>query len=173
MDDYNTEDDFVPQGLRIRERRRPQHWSNNGRNNFSHRHHGRSFEARPSASGDRLQFFRPGLQIGQLRKLKQKYFMPQRKIDITNVDLSEIDQVLEKFLKGCLSHGIRYAMLSHGEACDQYKDPYPLLKNKINVWLRDYNEVLAFVSAKEEHGGTGSTYLILKKKSEGVNFDEY
>ncbi|MBF12867.1 MAG: hypothetical protein CMF46_00685 [Legionellales bacterium] len=134
---------------------------------------------RPVKFEDRLQFFRPGLQYGQLRKLKQKYFMPQRKVDIQDKTLEEARVLFDKFINGCLQHGIRYGMIIHGNGPQHdlgnsfEHNEYPLIKNKVNVWLRDVNEVLAFLSAKEEHGGTGSTYLILKKRSEGFPCDGY
>lgn len=133
-----------------------------------------SMEVRPVAANDRLQFFRPGLQYGQLRKLKQKHFMPQRKVDMRTLTVIEAKQAFDKFINGCLQHGIRYGMIVHGEGEHSDSDEmYPMLKNKINVWLREYSEVLAFLSAKDEHGGTGSTYLILKKRSEGFSSDSY
>lgn len=133
-----------------------------------------SMDIRPIAANDRLQFFRPGLQYGQLRKLKQKHFMPQRKVDMRTLSVIEAKQAFDKFINGCLQHGIRYGMIVHGEGEDSDSgEMYPILKNKINVWLREYCEVLAFLSAKEEHGGTGSTYLILKKRSEGFSSDTY
>ena len=39
----------------------------------------------------------------------------------------------------------------------------PVLKGKVNNWLRRWNEVLAFVSTRQVHGGTGAVYVLLRK----------
>jgi DNA-nicking Smr family endonuclease len=40
----------------------------------------------------------------------------------------------------------------------------PVLKNKLNQWLRQRDEVLAFCSARPCDGGTGAIYVLLKKR---------
>jgi DNA-nicking Smr family endonuclease len=37
------------------------------------------------------------------------------------------------------------------------------LKGKVNRWLRQWNAVLAFVSARQIDGGTGAVYVLLGK----------
>ena len=38
----------------------------------------------------------------------------------------------------------------------------PVLKVKVNHWLRQREEVLAFCSARPVDGGTGAVYVLLK-----------
>jgi DNA-nicking Smr family endonuclease len=40
----------------------------------------------------------------------------------------------------------------------------PVLKQKINHWLRQRDEVLAFCSARPMDGGTGAIYVLLRRK---------
>jgi DNA-nicking Smr family endonuclease len=39
----------------------------------------------------------------------------------------------------------------------------PVLKGKVNSWLRQKGEVLAFCSARPNDGGTGAVYVLLKR----------
>jgi len=40
----------------------------------------------------------------------------------------------------------------------------PVLKQKINGWLRQRDEVLAFCSARAMDGGTGAIYVLLRRR---------
>lgn len=51
------------------------------------------------------------------------------------------------------------------------KGPQAILKTYVNGWLRQHREVLAFVSAPPEQGGTGAV-LVLLKRAERLNTDE-
>ncbi|HRY16587.1 MAG TPA: Smr/MutS family protein, partial [Candidatus Competibacteraceae bacterium] len=39
----------------------------------------------------------------------------------------------------------------------------PILKQKVNHWLRQRDEVLAFCSARAIDGGTGAVYVLLRR----------
>jgi DNA-nicking Smr family endonuclease len=39
----------------------------------------------------------------------------------------------------------------------------PVLKQYVNHWLRQRDEVLAFCSARQVDGGTGAVYVLLKR----------
>jgi len=39
----------------------------------------------------------------------------------------------------------------------------PVLKGRVNSLLRKWDEVLAFVSARQVDGGTGAIYVLLNK----------
>jgi DNA-nicking Smr family endonuclease len=41
----------------------------------------------------------------------------------------------------------------------------PVLKRGVDQWLRRWEPVLAFVSARQADGGTGAVYVLLKKHS--------
>jgi len=41
----------------------------------------------------------------------------------------------------------------------------PILKTKVNLWLRQRDDVLAFCSARPIDGGTGAIYLLLRARS--------
>ena len=39
----------------------------------------------------------------------------------------------------------------------------PVLKGKVNAWLRQWDQVLAFCSARPNDGGTGAVYVLLSR----------
>jgi DNA-nicking Smr family endonuclease len=41
----------------------------------------------------------------------------------------------------------------------------PVLKQRVDQWLRRFEAVLAFVSARQADGGTGAVYVLLKKRA--------
>jgi DNA-nicking Smr family endonuclease len=43
------------------------------------------------------------------------------------------------------------------------KDQHPVLKGKVNSWLQQWDDVLAFCSARQCDGGTGATYVLLRR----------
>ena len=52
------------------------------------------------------------------------------------------------------------------------KGPEAILKTYVNGWLRQHRDVLAFVSAPEKQGGTGSVLVLLKRAEKNPKFNE-
>ena len=46
----------------------------------------------------------------------------------------------------------------------QYDDDEIILKNKLNNWLRQVDEIIAFCSAVAKDGGQGALYLLLRRR---------
>ena len=57
----------------------------------------------------------------------------------------------KKIRSFCFDHGLKPEVM--------------LLKNALNSWLRQIPAVLAFCSAKPQHGGTGAVYVLLSRKN--------
>lgn len=84
-------------------------------------------------------------------------------------------------LHGCTIEEARSAVLQIIEMARQAnenvikivhgKGPQAILKTYVNGWLRQHREVLAFVSAPAEQGGTGAV-LVLIKRSERQSSDD-
>jgi DNA-nicking Smr family endonuclease len=56
---------------------------------------------------------------------------------------------------------VRCARIIHGKGSSTSGRP-PVLKQKVNYWLRLYDQVLAFCSATRRDGGTGAVYVLLR-----------
>src|SRR5690625_5916207 len=60
-----------------------------------------------------------------------------------------------------MEQDIRCALITHGKGVGRAQPA--LLKSCVAHWLPQFQEVLAFHSAQTAHGGTGATYLLLRK----------
>ncbi|OUY05920.1 Smr/MutS family protein [Acinetobacter populi] len=52
------------------------------------------------------------------------------------------------------------------------KGPEGILKTCVNGWLRQHRDVLAFVSAPENQGGTGAVLVLLKRAEKNPKYQE-
>lgn len=109
---------------------------------------------------DRLAFIAPGLQKNVLKKLRKGFFGVDAELDLHGLRAQEARQQLLKFLHDCVQEGLRCIHIIHGKGYRSL-DQQPILKNKINIWLRQHQSVLAFCSASPKDGGTGAVYVLL------------
>lgn len=110
---------------------------------------------------DKVAFYAPGLQKNVLRKLRKGYYGVDAEIDLHGLSSREAQQQLLRFLHFCVEDGCRCVQIIHGKG---YNSPnnQPVLKNDINLWLRQHQDILAFCSTPPRAGGTGALYVLLK-----------
>ena len=96
-----------------------------------------------------------------LRNLRLGYFGLDAEIDLHGLSRVEAKRQLLSFLQDCVKEGCRCVHIVHGKGYRSQDDPYPILKNHINVWLRQHPDVQAFCSAAPKDGGTGAIYVLL------------
>ncbi|MDD5579410.1 MAG: Smr/MutS family protein [Methylobacter sp.] len=110
---------------------------------------------------DIMSFLAPGLQKNILKKLRQGYFDLNAEIDLHGLNSAEAKRQLLNFLHGCVEDGFRCVLIVHGKG---YRSPdnHPILKNNLNLWLRQHKDVQAFCSAPPKHGGTGALFALLQ-----------
>lgn len=109
---------------------------------------------------DTLSFIAPGLQKNVLKKLAQGYFAADAQLDLHGLTRSEAKQQLLRFLYLCVKDGCRCVHIIHGKGY-RSENNYPILKNHLNVWLRQHNDVQAFCSAHPKDGGAGAVLVLL------------
>jgi DNA-nicking Smr family endonuclease len=110
---------------------------------------------------DSLNFIAPGLQKNILKKLRKGYFGFDASIDLHGLTSQEAKHQLSRFLHFSIEDGFRCVHIIHGKGYGSSTDR-PVLKNDINVWLRQHSEVQAFCSTPSKHGGTGAVFVLLK-----------
>lgn len=111
--------------------------------------------------GNFLQFTRPGAQKRLLADLQRGSIEVELELDLHGLTAAYAEQVLEEFLQDCARLRVRCARIVHGKG--RRSDPQrPVLKCKVNYWLRLYEQVLAFCSATPRDGGTGAVYVLLR-----------
>jgi len=111
--------------------------------------------------GDSLSYLAPGLQTKVLKKLKQGHFGAAAELDLHGLTSSDAKQQLLTFLHLCMQNGFRCAHIIHGKGY-RSSDNRPVLKNHLNLWLRQHQNVLAFCSATPKQGGTGAVLVLLQ-----------
>jgi len=110
--------------------------------------------------GDELSFVRPGVQRAQLRKMRKGFYPIRDELDLHGMTIADAKQQLAIFLQECLRRRERCVRIIHGKGYHS-RDQQPILKGKLNLWLRQCRQVLAFCSAPAIGGGTGALYLLL------------
>ena len=115
----------------------------------------------PTVTGDTLlEFARSGVQHKKLRKLRQGQYNMDATLDLHGKTVVKARESLSQFLLECQERGLRHVLIIHGKGRDTTK---PILKNKLNHWLRQTEQVLAFVSATAKDGKSGALYVLLRR----------
>lgn len=113
-------------------------------------------------SGDALGFHRDGVGGRTYRKLARGKFSIQDEIDLHGMTVSEARDSLHLFIETALGRGLTCVRVVHGKGRGSGHGG-PILKRKVDVWLRQWDAVLAYVSARRADGGTGAVYVLLKR----------
>ncbi|GMR21215.1 MAG: hypothetical protein BMS9Abin36_1814 [Gammaproteobacteria bacterium] len=114
-------------------------------------------------SGDELLFKRPGIQNHVMRKLRRGQYVIEAELDLHRRTVDEARELLATFLYQAQQQGRRCIRVIHGKGYGS-AGKLPVLKGRVNSWLQQKDEVLAFCSAIQRDGGTGAVYVLLKKK---------
>ncbi|MDX1405249.1 MAG: Smr/MutS family protein [Woeseiaceae bacterium] len=113
-------------------------------------------------AGETLRWQRPSVGRRTMRRLARGNYSVQDEIDLHGMTVPEARDALHAFLESCLKRGHTCIRVVHGKGLGSGHRG-PILKSKVNKWLRQWKEVLAFVSARQVDGGTGALYVLLKK----------
>lgn len=113
-------------------------------------------------SGQGLSFARPSVGRRTFRKLGRGNFSVQSEVDLHGLTVVEARSVLGDFIEASIERGHSCVRVIHGKGLGS-GDRGPILKRKVDTWLRKWDAVLAFTSARQVDGGTGAVYVLLKK----------
>ncbi len=112
-------------------------------------------------TGEELFHARPGVQRGVLRKLRRGHYRIQDELDLHGMTVPLAHAALREFLAECRRHGYRCVRVIHGKG-QRSSNRGPVLKSRVDRWLRQWEEVIAFSSARPADGGTGAVYVLLR-----------
>ncbi len=112
---------------------------------------------------DELLFVRPGIQQRLFADLRRGKIAPDASIDLHGLRVHEARTVLADFLQECWDRHFRCIRIIHGKGRGSGTQQ-PVLKQKVNQWLPQWRDVLAFCSAPRWDGGTGAAYVLLRRK---------
>lgn len=108
-----------------------------------------------------LSYQRPGVQHGVFRSLRLGKYTIDARLDLHLHTVEAARSAVFGFVRDCLEHDVRCALITHGKG-EGRKQP-AVLKSCISHWLPQLDAVLAFHSAQKQHGGSGATYIMLRK----------
>jgi DNA-nicking Smr family endonuclease len=108
-----------------------------------------------------LSFRRPGIGLDVLRKLRKGEWSIQKQLDLHNLRTEEARQALGQFIRDSYKNGIRCVRVVHGKGLGS-PGKVSVLKPKVQSWLIQKNQVLAFVQATPAQGGAGALVVLLQ-----------
>jgi DNA-nicking Smr family endonuclease len=121
------------------------------------------WESTPVDFEEELKFTANGIDFKTIQALKSGKIYPEDHLDLHGYTMVEARELLTEFIHFAILHDIRCIRIIHGKGYKAQQD-YPLLKNKVNSWLQQHPQVLAFHSALPKDGGTGAVYVLLKQQ---------
>ena len=117
-----------------------------------------------------LSYSQPGVQQRLLRELQAGRLAIGLELDLHGLTADYAQALLHEFLAACRLRRVRCARIIHGKGT-RSPERQPVLKRKLNYWLRCYPEVLAFCSAPRHDGGTGALYVLLRNPVKAARAD--
>lgn len=121
-----------------------------------------AYEPADVETGDELLYTRPGLQHTVIRQLRRGQYAIEAELDLHGATVVQAREAVDSFIKNARDRDKRVVRIIHGKGKSS-EGKMPVLKGKVNSWLRQKDEVLAFCSARPNDGGTGAVYVLLKR----------
>ncbi|MEA3404488.1 MAG: Smr/MutS family protein [Pseudomonadota bacterium] len=108
-----------------------------------------------------LMYHRKGIRLQDLSRLKKGEYPIEAELDLHGLTETVADETLQNFINRCYQHNKRCVLIIHGKGYNSEASA-PVLKNLVNMRLRQIKKVLAYCSSVPKDGGTGSVYALLK-----------
>ncbi len=113
-------------------------------------------------TGVEMDYQRSGVQHRVMDKLRRGGYSIQAELDLHGMRVPEARAAIASFFSDCRDQQWHCIRLIHGKGHGS-PDKQPVLKRKLNHWLRQHDAVLAFCSARPFDGGSGALYVLLKR----------
>jgi DNA-nicking Smr family endonuclease len=107
-----------------------------------------------------------GFNRNLMKKLKRGELPVQDHIDLHSHTRQEAEEAVNDFVYRSYRRGLRCILIVHGRGLNS-PDSFPVLKEGLPLWLgrgKAGRIVLAFSTARPYDGGTGATYVLLRKR---------
>lgn len=113
--------------------------------------------------GEEVAYRHPSLTTRTFRQLRRGRFAIEDEADLHGLTASEAKLVLREFIVESADRGLGCVRVIHGKGL-RSGPAGPVLKTRVQRWLVQWDEVLAFVSAQRRHGGAGAVYVLLRRR---------
>jgi DNA-nicking Smr family endonuclease len=109
---------------------------------------------------DGLSFRRPGVGPDVVARLRRGHWAIQHQIDLHGLRRDEARDALAGFVRDAARRGLRCLRVVHGKG---HGSPgrQPVLKAKVQRWLAQSADVIAFAQASGPEGGAGALIVLL------------
>ncbi|WP_395168542.1 Smr/MutS family protein [Piscirickettsia salmonis] len=116
----------------------------------------------PVQANDLIDYYQEGVQHSILSKLKRGKIFAEDELDLHGYNIHTAKLQLKHFFDYCQNRQYQCVRIIHGKG--KMSQETPVLKNKLNNWLRHSPRVLAFASAPRQFGGAGAVHVLIKRK---------
>ncbi|MEE9423743.1 MAG: Smr/MutS family protein [Methylococcales bacterium] len=106
-------------------------------------------------------FIRPGLQHRAMKQLRRGKIALDDTLDLHGATALQARQQVSRFIAVSIANNYRAVIIVHGKGLRSINNT-PILKTRVNYWLRDNDNVMGFCPAAPHHGDTGALYVLLK-----------
>ncbi|MCK5870482.1 DNA mismatch repair protein MutS [Methylococcaceae bacterium HT4] len=120
---------------------------------------------------DTFSYTASGLQKNVLKKMRRGHYGLDAELDLHSLTSAEAKRELVKFLHYCEQDGCRCVRIIHGKGY-RSENNLPVLKNDLNIWLRQHQEVQAFCSTAQKDGGAGAVFVLLRLSGKYADQDD-
>ena len=110
---------------------------------------------------DQLSYRRSGIGMEITQRLRAGHWSIQHQLDLHGLRIDEAREALGLFIRQAHKHGLRCVRVVHGKGLGS-PGKTPVLKGRVQRWLVQKNEVLAFVQARPAEGGAGALVVLLQ-----------
>jgi len=109
---------------------------------------------------DGLSYRRPGIGPDVVTRLRRGQWSIQGQIDLHGLTRDEAREDLAAFIRSAARRGQRCLRVVHGKG-NGSPGRQPVLKAKVQRWLAQFSEVIAFAQAAGPQGGAGALIVLL------------
>jgi DNA-nicking Smr family endonuclease len=109
-------------------------------------------------------YVRAGIPRLVLRDLRRGGWIIQAELDLHGLTRAEAKHELVGFLHDCKRRRVRCIRIIHGKGLGS-KNREPVLRQHVRHWLKQREEILAYVEARAVDGGSGAVVVLLKSAS--------
>ena len=110
---------------------------------------------------DGLSFHRQGVGPDVVARLRRGHWAIQRELDLHGLRREQARDELAGFLREARRRGWRCLRVVHGKGLGS-PGREPVLKSKVQRWLGQHADVLAFTQASAPEGGAGALIVLLR-----------
>lgn len=122
------------------------------------------FIAETVLSNTLLSYCQSSVPSKRFKALKNGQVPWEARLDLHGLRTETARESLRNFIQTQAGNNKRCLLIIHGKG--GHEGAPPVIKNLVNRWLPQFDEVLAFHSAQAKDGGHGAVYVLLKRNRE-------